>query len=332
MIWVAMLTSAYWYTAYEKSSVLANNGSAHLIANDSKTTYKDNSTNIIDHLRLYALKLINQDRERFNLSSLELSENNAAQYHAQELLELKSQTPSHITVEGLKPYMAYSKSGGKGFPTQNVAIAGYNSSQITKCINVQCSKINPYEEIARSEWSMINNDTKCCNDEHRQNILDKRHTHVSIGVTYDDYYFSLVQNFENNYLNLSNPVTYDNRHFDMVGYFLSDGQRYEINSIGVYYDENPYKLNFSNEVSSKSYGLGRLVGLVVKPPQLFTRYPKSENYTLVVASIWRQNNKSFDVRYDVPTILLKSGVYTYIIYVEDSKKNVFPAFSYSVFR
>lgn len=332
MICVVMLSSAYWYIAYEKSSVLADNGSTQPVTNGSKATQTDNSTNVIDQLRLYALKLINQDRQRFNLSSLELSKNNAAQLHAQELFEIKSQTPSHISLEGLKPYMAYSKSGGKGFSTQNVAIAGYNSSQIKKCINIQCTKINPYKEIARSEWNMINNDTICCNNEHRQNILDKQHTHVSIGVAYDDYYFSFVQNFENIYLNLSNPITYDNRHFDLVGNFLSDAQKYEINSIGVYYDENPSKLNFSKEASSKSYGLGRLVGLVVKPPQLFTKYQKSENYTLIIASIWKQNNKSFEVRYDVPTGLLKSGVYTFIVYIGDSKKNIFPALSYSVFR
>ena len=132
--------------------------------------------------------------------------------------------------------MAYSISGGKGFPTQNVAIAGYDNSQIKKCINVQCYKINPYEEIAKAEWNMIYNDTRCCNDDHRENILDKRHTHVSIGIAYDDYYLSLVQNFENNYLNLSKPITHDNRHFDMAGYFISDNQKYEINSIGIYYD------------------------------------------------------------------------------------------------
>jgi uncharacterized protein YkwD len=326
-----MLTSTYWYIAYEKSSVLADNG-IQIVTNDSKATHTDNSTNDIDQLRLYALKLINQDRQRFNLSSLELSENNAAQLHAQELFEIKSLTPSHISLDGLKPYMAYSKSGGKGFSKQNVAIAGYNSSQIKKCINIQCTKINPYEEIARTEWNMVNNDTICCSNEHKQNILDKQHTHVSIGIAYDDYYFSFVQNFENIYLNLSNPVTYDNRHPDMVGNFLSDSQKYEINSIGVYYDENPSKLNFSDEVSSKSYGLGRLVGLVVKPPQLFTKYQKSENYTLIIASIWKQNDTSFEVRYDLPTDLLKSGVYTFIVYIGDSKKNIFPALSYSVFR
>jgi hypothetical protein len=41
---------------------------------------------------------------------------------------------------------------------------------------------------------------------HRNNILHKHHTHVSIGLAYDKYSFVFVQNFENNYVEFDRPM------------------------------------------------------------------------------------------------------------------------------
>ena len=59
-----------------------------------------------DNLKQYALKKINEDRLKFNLSPVELSKNEAAQIHAEELL--KTKIVSHWTTDGMKPYMRYS--------------------------------------------------------------------------------------------------------------------------------------------------------------------------------------------------------------------------------
>lgn len=62
----------------------------------------------------------------------------------------------------------------------------------------------------------VYNDTICCDNAHRHNILNKYHTHVSIGIAYDNTYFAIVQNFENNYIKFDKPFLQednnDNKH------------------------------------------------------------------------------------------------------------------------
>jgi hypothetical protein len=52
--------------------------------------------------------------------------------------------------------------------------------------------------IAVSEWAMMNNDLQCCNNGHRNNILDPRANRVSIGIAYDSssHIIYFVEDFE----------------------------------------------------------------------------------------------------------------------------------------
>jgi hypothetical protein len=56
---------------------------------------------------------------------------------------------------------------------------------------------------------MMYNYNECCNDGHRENILGKVHTHVSIGIAYNSYDITYVQNFEDQYVSWSTPITYN---------------------------------------------------------------------------------------------------------------------------
>ena len=58
----------------------------------------------------YALKKINEDREKAGLSPVLLSNNEAAQAHAEDVL--KTGTISHWMTNGEKPYMTYTRYGG----------------------------------------------------------------------------------------------------------------------------------------------------------------------------------------------------------------------------
>ena len=60
-----------------------------------------------DSLVQYTLQKINEDRARFNLSTLELSLNKAAQVHAEELFDSRSNS-THWSMDGMKPYMKFS--------------------------------------------------------------------------------------------------------------------------------------------------------------------------------------------------------------------------------
>src|SRR5687767_4581800 len=102
---------------------------------------------------------------------------------------------------GEKPYMTYTKYGGQGSVWQNVAMTGdeYSDNDCRSGFYL-CDKINPFQEIDLHQYGLVYDDLECCDNGHRDNILDKHHTHVSIGIAYDDYNFVIVQNFEANYI------------------------------------------------------------------------------------------------------------------------------------
>jgi len=68
-----------------------------------------------DKLIQYTLQKINQDRSELALPSLKLSKNKAAQIHAEELFQTKYEQPTHLSRNGMKPYMLYSVYGGTNY-------------------------------------------------------------------------------------------------------------------------------------------------------------------------------------------------------------------------
>jgi Cysteine-rich secretory protein family len=284
-----------------------------------------------DKLIQYTLQKINQDRSELGLPSLKLSKNKAAQIHAEELFQSKYAQPTHLSWNGMKPYMLYSLYGGTNYMEQNVAISGYGNDDLKKCKELRCHNIEPYEQISKVEWSMLHNDTICCNDNHRKNILDRHHTHVSIGIVYSDYYLVLVENFENNYLMLDQQITRDNKNIQIVGRIEPFNSTYTIDRIGIYYDPLPNRLSLEENKSVNSYNLGDLVAIVAKPAPLFEVYEKPANYALLEAKSWYNNNKMMDIRFDLSSVMSRQGVYTVVTYLKDNKLNSFPAGSYSIF-
>jgi uncharacterized protein YkwD len=308
-----------------------------------------------NNLLRYSLDKINKDRVKFGLEPVKLSQNKAAQIEAEDAL--KTGTISHWTSNGYKPYILYSLYGGHGFVRQNIAGAGYNSTTTGKCKQglILCKKINPYNELYAANWNMLYNDTRCCNNGHRGNILDKYHTDVSIGIAYNDYFFVLVQNFENNYIQFygvtpreyrdsSNNNNNNNQIIQVSGTVINPfsneqnsvitNDRYELKSIGVYYDELPTHLLYESNKIKNSYSLGKFIALIVKPLPLFLYYEKPSNFTLIQANLWNveRNGKEFNISFDLLPIIKFPGVYTILIDLLDKQDNNtrFPASSYSI--
>ena len=278
----------------------------------------------------YALKKINEDRMKFNLPPVELSQNKAAQIHAEDLFKAKYSHPSHWTTDGMKPYMKYSLYNGSGYVEQNVDIRGYDNNTIAECKNntLHCDKLNPYMEIDNAEWRMIYNDTACCKDNHKNNILDKYHTHVSLGIGYDDYYFAFVQNFENNYIQFNKPLRENNNtHIQISGLQLKNNT---FDRIGVYYDDVLTHIVYEKNKDNSSYGLGKFVASVVKPPPFLFHYEQPSNYTLIQADKWSQKDQLLDVSFDLSPILKRKGVYTIVAYFTDNNKK-FPEYHIQYF-
>ena len=103
-----------------------------------------------DKLIQYTLQKINHDRAELGLPSLKLSKNKAAQIHAEELFQTRYAQPTHLSRNGMKPYMLYSVYGGTNYMEQNIAISGYDNGELKKCNELRCHKIEPYEQISKA--------------------------------------------------------------------------------------------------------------------------------------------------------------------------------------
>ncbi|MGI0049488.1 MAG: CAP domain-containing protein [Nitrososphaera sp.] len=276
-----------------------------------------------EELVQHALDLINEDRADFGLPPVELSTNQAAQAHAEDVYNTKR--ISHWMTNGEKPYMTYTRYGGEGSVQQNVAIAGFSAEQYDECrtnILVDCEKIEPLSTIEELEYEMMYKDVECCNDGHRDNILDPRHTHVSIGIVYDQYYLAFVENFENNY---GLDVDVASGQVRISGQ-LPEG---ELQQIGIYYDGMPTRAIYDQNKHLLSYSAGELVAIVAKPLPPGYYYEKPDGYDLIEANRWGEGG-SVNVMFDLASAVEEDGVYTLFAVVEDGEET-FDATSYSIF-
>jgi uncharacterized protein YkwD len=276
-----------------------------------------------EELVQHALDLINEDRADFGLPALELSSNQAAQAHAEDVF--KTKRISHWMTNGEKPYMTYTRYGGEGSVQQNVAIAGFSAEQYDECrtsILIDCEKIEPRSTIEELEYEMMYKDAECCNDGHRDNILDPRHTHVSIGIVYDQYYLAFVENFENNY---GLDVEVASGQVRISGQLLEG----ELQQIGIYYDDMPTRVVYEQNKQLLSYSAGELVATVAKPLPPGFYYEKPDGYTLIEANRWGQDD-SVNVMFNLVSAVEEDGVYTLFAVVKDGEET-FDVTSYSIF-
>lgn len=274
----------------------------------------------------YMLELINKDRASFGLEPVRLGSNSAAQIHAEDVYRNKQ--ISHWMSNGEKPYMTYSKYGGKGSVGQNVAIAGFSKEQYDLCMQstlYDCEIIDPLDTLKELQYEMMYNDTECCDDGHRNNILNKFRTDVSIGIVYDKYYLALVQNFENNY---GLGIDINGGSAEISGVF-NEGV---IDQIAIYYDVIPTPEIYEQNKRLLSYSGGELVAAVVKPlpPGFF--YERPGGYELLVARDWKADGSTVGISFDLARAVDIDGVYTVsVIAKAPGDSEIFEAASYSVF-
>ena len=278
-----------------------------------------------EELVQHVLNRINKDRADFGLLPVELSSNQAAQIHAEDVFGTRH--ISHWMTNGEKPYMTYTQYDGEGSVQQNVAIAGFSPEQYDQCVTnvlVKCEEIEPLSTIDQLQYEMMYNDKECCNDGHKNNILNPRHTHVSIGIVYDQYYLALVQNFENNY-GLDVDVE-DSSEIEISGTLL-EGQ---LDHIAIYYDEMPTRAAYEQNKDLLSYSAGELVAVIVKPLPPGYYYESLEGYDIIEADRWIEQSDSVNIGFDLADAVEEDGAYTLFALVKDGEE-VFDATSYSVF-
>jgi hypothetical protein len=307
---------------------------------------------ILESLKQYALSKINKDRQQFGLHPVNFSENKAAQYQAQNVLS--TMYMSHLTTDGQKPYMLYSNFGGTGKLRQNVAVIG-DYYYFNKCIRgeIVCKKIDPYRTISLLEDIMMYNDAHA-DWHHRYNILDKYSTNVSLGIAYNDYFFTIVQNFENNYIFFSKPIIMNNltKHIEISGKILNNTK---FHNIEVYYDSLPTDTFYQKYKDPNVYQPGKLVGAVKEATKIGFAIGDGNNNTLIenkqnnisssilllsnitminpIVEKYSKSDNIFDLVFDLSPFIKEygKGVYTIMIILEDQKQNIFPGGERSIF-
>ncbi len=316
---ISSTTIATHYTGNTISSnTIASNSTSTVPQND---TFNVSNANVSKYVN-YTLNLINSERKQFNLTPVTLDTEPSAEQHSESMLD--NGYFSHWDIYGMKPYMRYTLLGGRGSMDENVAYRAtiYSCPAGSTC-NVP--PINVTSAINYMENSMIYNDSLCCDNGHRMNILNPNHNKVSIGVAYNKTTVYLTEDFIDHYINwLQDTPNVYNQNVSLYG-DLSPGYRYQ--GTEIIYDPIPQNMTLAelNQTSSYSYGtpVGGVANGTYYYPGLITLY----------ASTYRLSKTSFEINFSISNLYQKygSGVYTVGVFLTNSSGGSFLGGSYSIF-
>jgi uncharacterized protein YkwD len=289
-----------------------------------------------DYLTLenFTLAVINQDRVGAGLSPVVVSSVLSGQQHADSMAYYGYF--SHWDNQGYKPYMRYTLLGGTGSVEENAAL-NYcsDSTNATGRTPAPCTLETVENAITDSEWVMMNNDSACCGNGHRDNILDALHNKVSIGVAYNSTTVFFVEDFEDSYLSSESlqlsgsTVTFNGTLQQDVSSWMS---RVAGAEISVFYDPIPSGISVSslddlsacaqnnelNESAACQYEGAYTPGTVVStvfPPCPTGEDCVTDNGTYTYAQTWQVDSGSFDVTFSLSSLIAAHGSGVYTIYL-----------------
>ena len=220
----------------------------------------------------YMLELINAERVKSGVPPVVLGSNIAAQIHAETSLE--NCTASHWGVDGLKPYMRYSLAGGYQSNGENWAGLGY-------CVKASDYFYAPLTDLKGEIREIMAGWMD--SPGHRDNILNRWHKKVNIGLAWDRYNLAAAQHFEGDYVEYLKLPSLDNGFDD--GYLtlyghakngIQFGDRDDL-GIQVYYDPPPHPLTRGQLALTYCYHSGVLVA-ALRPPLTARQYYREDEF------------------------------------------------------
>jgi len=300
----------------------------------------------------YVLGLINNDRNASGIPAVTLSAVESAQQHADSLAYYG--TFGHWDVQGYKPYMRYTLLGGAGYVEENVYLTycTYTPAGNPSVFPTGCTMQTIEYGLANAESGFMQRDSACCNNGHRENILDPFHTSVSIGIAYDSKTDALylVEDFENSYITseslqlTGSTVTFQGvTQQNLTGWIGATSGALLV----VYYDPAPVSINASELTLSSAclqyselfepsfcqyrgaYGPGTLVTEVFAPcPYGNTCIPPQ----YLLAQQWTlSKGGSFSIVFSIAGLEASHGPGVYTLYLHPAGNNNETITSLSVF-
>lgn len=185
------------------------------------------------------LGLINNARREHGVSPVALGNNNAAQEHAYAMLE--GNFVGHWGLDGLNSTMRYTLAGGTGYVQENTI-----GAVLTDGVN--------YRKRARKEILTESHTSLMGSTGHRDNVLDKWHTAVNLGIACNEITCSIVQDFERNYVTFNEKPTISNGILSFDGELKDD---FELHSIQVWYHQPPHPLTLGQLDATYSVSIGQ---------------------------------------------------------------------------
>lgn len=304
-----------------------NPGSPGSNLDPSPTRSVSKSDLTVEDLKLLALEYINEDRRLYNLEPVVMGSNPAAQMHADEMEEARYL--GHWWLDGSKPYMVYSETGGMSYVSENAARTGFSEAQFNEMCtapNVVCDKVDPSEDIKRLQHAMVYDDASS-DWGHRDNILNPTHRKVNIGIAYNDRFLALVQHFEGG--DVTAPVRPQLEGTVLrIRADINDASVNIFPTVEVHYETTPVSRTVEEIERLNSYcvgggfsaGCGAPVVRIVPPPHPGTQYVNLPD-DMVVASTWVVSGGDIEIVADLGPRATEPGVYTTSLYEDAGDGN-----------
>ncbi len=195
-------------------------------------------------LREHVLKLINKDRQLYNLPPVELDLQASTIGDEYCRRQIKNGTNGHFTTDGLAPYMRYSFAGGNDGLSENAAAWSATYAFSERAL---------YEMSRRSQDAMMAEAAP--HDGHKRTILDPHATHVGIGLAWERSEFRLVHEFIRRYVKWTRPLP---RHARAGETVLVAGQPLQgavIEAISVHHEAVPVTMPATVANALSNYSL-----------------------------------------------------------------------------
>lgn len=275
-------------------------------------------------LAQYALSLINTDRAANGTGPVALDFNQAAQQHADSMIYYRYF--SHFDTQGYKPYMRYTLLGGTGADYENIAYQTYGTSPFGQLSALE-GAINNLEHL------MVYNDAACCNNGHRDNILNPLHNYVSIGISYNSTYVFFDEEFQNYYINLnltvSGPSTSSPYYVSMQGTAVAGTP--VPGSVYVFYDGPPAAQTRSQlNAGPHEYTPGTFIGGVL-PRNVLGTCNQFLTGTTVCADKWAFGSGAVDIAFPLEQFVRDYGPGVYTLYLITGPNTDYSLTTISVF-
>ena len=276
----------------------------------------------VRELRVYALELVNRDRADHGLPPVVLGLNDAAQLHAEDMLD--HNYLGHWWVDGRKPYMVYSETGGTSYVSENAASSGWTDErwESSNCDGplVDCRVAAPRDAIESAQRDMMYDDAQA-NWGHRDNILRASHRAVNVGVAFNGRRVTFVQHFEGGAVEAHAPPSLSRDGALALSVAKREAGIRAGAVVTVHYDPLPIPRTPARIERLDSYCVGGGFSTACGDPAVRILEPPEQGYFYsnlganeIVADHWRETGETFDFSVALGGLAARPGVYTVTVW------------------